>query len=363
MPVVLERDGWRAPLQRYLINDLQLLERLISAYEKKSYAQTNEKELVIFRLGFIGHVIIICQAIAHACAQKLKHSNDVAADMETGERLNAYQSEQNGFHQSAVTEYSEITPLATIISQSSCGQRWNEFVSSTLAAITAVQATPLGGSSPPSRAAAEMQNQEEDALIQMNESELDIAATMIESMNIPCEEDEDEDEDGRGRKKQGGLFSDFADFGEKQTREYCFDDPLGRTDKIDDEMDSNNKDVSVSEEDDDADAPVLDLFAGNFGSASFSSKLEDTKTNSDLSFFADFDNHCQRQDDTSPTFEEFAAFDNSTFDQGNENFTADNTPFIQEWKDEAFLPLSSEGKGEEIEDPFGTTKFNIDDIF
>ena len=101
-----------------------------------------------------------------------------------------------------------------------------------------------------------------------------MAVTMIEATNLPCEDQEDEEFDirvfeslrGEHEKQRNGepsllALSDF-DFG-KKCRDYCFDDPLGRVDRIGDgEIDT--KDV-VLEEDDDSDVPILDLFAGNFG--------------------------------------------------------------------------------------------------
>jgi len=361
--IVLEGDGSRLPLQMYLINDLQLIERLISAYEKNfdSCSLNHVDGQVVFRSGFLGHVIIVCQAIAHVCAPSLPPNNYDAAEGEAAEQLlvNSHLPGQNGTHPpSTAYYYSDLTPLATIISQSSCCQRWKDFASTKLAAITAVQSTPLGGSSPPSRAGAEMQSQEDD-ILQMDESELEIAATMIESMKIPCD---DEEGDGRDIKKQEGVLSDFADFGDQHSREYCFDDPLGRTDRIGDEMYTEHSDVAVFEEDDEADAPVLDLFAGNFGSSSFSSVPEDTKTNDGLSFFADFGNNLQVETVAASSAEEFAVFDDAAFDQNFDRFASGNPVTEREFKDDVFPRIASEVEREEI-DLFGTAKFNIDEIF
>lgn len=351
----MEGDGGRLLLQKYLINDLLLVERLISAYEKSFDSCTVNRVTghVTFRPGFLGHVIIICQAIAHACSPSLQPNYCDTEEGEAAEQrlVHPHHPEQNGTHPSSTTfSYSDLTPLATIISQSSCCQRWRDFASSKLAAITAVQSTPLGGSSPPSRAGAEMQIQEDDVL-QMDDSELDIAATMIESMKIPCD---DEEEDGRSRKKQEGFICDFTDFGEQNSRDYCFDDPLGRTDRIGEEMYTDNSDVAVLEEDDEADAPVLDLFAGNFGSSSFSSAPEDTRTNDAVAFFADFD--------AAPTTKEFVVFDDAAFDKNFDNIASGNPGTDHEFKDDIFPCISSEAEGADA-DPFGTAKFNIDEIF
>jgi hypothetical protein len=86
-----------------------------------------------------------------------------------------------------------------------------------------------------------------------------------------------------------------------------------------------HSDVAVVQEDDEADAPVLDLIAGNFGSSSFSSVPEDTKTNNELSFFADFGNNFQVETAAAPTTKEFAVFDDAAFDQNFDQFSSGMT--------------------------------------
>lgn len=374
---VLEREGRRVPLQLYLINDLGLLERLLSAYEKSGelYTESSEKS-VHFRLGFLGHVIIICQAIVHACSitPQLKSSVENIEAGSITPPSSVMMSDEMQSDKVVANEmgHHEPTALASAVLQSPTYQRWSEFVLSTLAVIIAVQATPLGGSSPPTRGGEGMNNND-DEVLQMNENELDIAVTMIEAMNLPCEYlDDDEYErdfetfSSEHRKKMASdasllVFSDFH-FGEKQ-KDYCFDDPLGRTDRIDDgEIDS--KDVML-EEDDDSDVPVLDLFAGNFGVSSDvfpdadeavrSPQNDAIKENGVPFFFADFDN-CQPSNNKSmegDAVKDFAAF-GSNFDHA---FTTVMMSDKDDTKNEA---IDAQRK---VSDPFDTTKFNIDDIF
>ena len=109
------------------------------------------------RLGFMGHVIIVCQAIVHATSEDLDDDDTLDATAAT----NGSAPESDFFN---------------TVSASPSYAAWSDFVMSALATETAIQSTPLGGHVSPSRDA----DLSDDFGLDAND--MDVAAGMIASM-------------------------------------------------------------------------------------------------------------------------------------------------------------------------------------
>jgi len=260
---------------------------LLKEETKENHSEEVCRKELSFRLGYMGHVIIICQALLHACEEvKLPESTKV----ETSNEFEGQEDEQDGDNLS-LSNRKNIT--LSLLQGMPCYSDWLTFVNTTLASETAVQSTPLGG-----YYVAQAENNGDHATestwntaceyddvdnevghshryivsseeIDLDDTDLDIAASMMESMNLPGS---DENGKSQGHRRQRGVItgqdlSKGADFGTvvdvyKASTDYVFDDPLGSQNQFDVEDDEvkydNNNDV------DDDDAPVMDLFAGNF---------------------------------------------------------------------------------------------------
>jgi hypothetical protein len=280
-----------------------------------------------FRLGYMGHVIIICQALVHACSIDGKNEDasllgDVVAETRNGE-LDPFIDNSNGEDQElhsqmhnppvdaldrgranenvATEETPSTTPLILVklVDSHPLSKIWHEFISTTLATETAIQSSPLGGfqggipgmdhllAHRPGLAEDGAFDDDDGAapplpprgllvggdVIDMDDHDLDVAASMMAGMRL---HQPDESADDRSRD----LLSGFSSQPNGPFRcGYVFDDPLGdgRFGKFDtDEEDDSSSDeeseqsgntgdalvanVSSAEND----APVMDLFAGNF---------------------------------------------------------------------------------------------------
>lgn len=302
-----------------------------------------------FRLGYMGHVIIICQALVHACSNEVGDpsiggTNDSEMNGESGEyvsRKNQDNSTEGGALQnalertgradSAVTDETPANPLilAQLVETHPLRKRWEDFVQSTLASETAIQSTPLGGfpgNGPgmdplhlhrPGLAEDDDYDDEDGAapplpprgllvggdVIDMDDNDLDVAASMMVGLSM-------------GRGGDGGLRTnrDLLAGIPKQTGDrgqpggYVFDDPLGdgRFGRFDGDNDSSDEESELSgntgdsggavneglsgSADNAAEAPVMDLFAGNFESFDDGKANEDNQQGGAWSDFANFDN-------------------------------------------------------------------------
>lgn len=240
-----------------------------------------------FRLGYMGHVIIICQALLHAC-EEVETSESTKTEA-TGEG----EAKQEGQEVNNLSSTNCKNITLSLLQGMPCYSDWLTFVNTTLASETAVQSTPLGGyyvaqaenngdigTESTWNTASEFDEAENELghghpyivsseEIDLDDADLDIAASMMESMNLPGSE---ENGKSQGHRRQRGVISGQdsskgSDFGTvvdiyKASTDYVFDDPLGSQNQFDvddDEVkDENSNDV------DDDDAPVMDLFAGNF---------------------------------------------------------------------------------------------------
>ena len=110
-----------------------------------------------FRFGYMGHVIIICQALVQACAGQnweAEQGDEMAASQHQSEAGGSDAPSFNGAASAAgSTEGDEPTvepmfePLliAQLVDNHELTEKWQEFVISSLASEIAVQSTPLGG--------------------------------------------------------------------------------------------------------------------------------------------------------------------------------------------------------------------------
>ena len=125
------------------------------------------------RKGYMGHVIIICQALVHACSNHTE-SEEPTPEEQPSQDFNekefwATRNQPNGTFPSSSTsdnaasstDTSEDSPthpppakkpdptdipvIASIVERHPLHRTWQEFVATTLAAETAIQSAPLGG--------------------------------------------------------------------------------------------------------------------------------------------------------------------------------------------------------------------------
>lgn len=268
-----------------------------------------------FRLGYMGHVIIICQALVHACSNDGDHEDPQSSE---NEEVVPGSASQDGT--------GEPLLMAQLVACHDLADKWNEFVASTLASETAIQSTPLGGyaggsSHDPLQShrpgLVDDGDMGDDGIgppapprgmygsgdvIDMDDNDLDMAASMMANMNLQRQAT-DEDFGDAGSLNSADSEKSYNS-GETATERtgYVFDDPLGKAGglgielgkltkfgQIDeensggcasgretsDEQESGENDSGSSastddEPDDDnladgkRDVPIMDLFAGNF---------------------------------------------------------------------------------------------------
>jgi hypothetical protein len=241
------------------------------------------------RLGYMGHVIIICQALVHACTKQgngAKDSRSVSSESSKrsglrGAATRNWESKINGDHypaqtnllpdkdeddygprsKSSVASAESLQPLvlAQLIDSHPLRNRWSEFVATTLTTETNIQSTPLGGSvvavstleslhsasHRPGRPDDDFLDDETGGprlpprgllangeVIDMDDNDLDIAASMMAGLSL-----------GRGLTSiQNRVLENGFDSSSLHAREstlgtalhkissggtYLFDDPLG----------------------------------------------------------------------------------------------------------------------------------------
>lgn len=236
------------------------------------------------RKGYMGHVIIICQALVHACTNPGDDQNDFenTADFST-----------NQLHPDMNEEDVQLI-IANLIQNHPMQSRWQDFVATTLASETAIQSTPLGGFNAsaatidPLHTARpgltdlsdfndeeydddddEDDDEEDDMppdresgltiggdVIDMDDNDIEIAASMMDAAY------------GSGNKGGDTFSPDFS------RNDYMFDDPLGGGGDQQFDNDSSDEEESAPENVRRASSgsdggsggapPVMDLFAGNF---------------------------------------------------------------------------------------------------
>jgi hypothetical protein len=283
-----------------------------------------------FRLGYMGHVIIICQALVHACtndgksdaaslaggaiSEEMNGDFDAFAKQVDGEdpklssHLRNTQNEALERGRAGESVATEETPsmvplvLAQLVDSHPLSNNWNKFISTTLATETAIQSSPLGGfqgapgmdllqSHRPGLAEDGAFDDDDGAspplpprglfdVIDMDDNDLDVAASMMAGMRL---HQPDESTDDRSRDLLSGIASQPN---EPPRSGYMFEDPLGdgrfgkfNADEDQDDSSSDEEseqsgntgdsggaiaDGATNDNSTENDAPVMDLFAGNF---------------------------------------------------------------------------------------------------
>lgn len=244
-----------------------------------------------FRFGYMGHVIIICQALVHAYTndphdQELMDGeggeNAVFGDVQENTYMNdekvvvsgGYLDSERDVINSSVEaagnrsetdgdepigpkdDFGEPLLLFEIVHTHELAERWHEFVDTTLAAETAVQSTPLGGFS--------MQSTGMDAMaphrpgladeeymmgddgegppvpprgmlgagdaIDMDDNDLDIAASMMAGLSLGRSAAATDADDNNSESNNSGDSEKSYNSGETAGDKagYAFDDPLGK---------------------------------------------------------------------------------------------------------------------------------------
>jgi hypothetical protein len=376
-----ESQALKANVENNVASEAAFLEKSAATTEPPS---ANDIKLFSFRRGYMGHVIIICQALVNACNANSKDVRQInlTCEIQEEESLNGdtiinNTSSTADFESSAVHLLSEesppfsrkrmdtsspirildddspvISPIAKILSspteveslaqsplechsrqdvnslphisltiqQHPLAQKWNSFVSTTLASEMKLQASPLGGQHIPKDMAAGVDPESSSRIVSlitddsdtdfvgggrgvfgiidgdfdMNDAEIDIAAEMMESLNLNTTNKGTQQvsfgEDGSSNRPErniGNFGSLIHSSNAIESKGYVYDDPLGcvcafENDDSSDEDDGDtmkkpaslskeengvgslNKSSSTDEEDEDDMAPVLDLFTGNF---------------------------------------------------------------------------------------------------
>jgi hypothetical protein len=338
----------------------------------------------------MGHIIIICQALVHACTQEDEEDDD--DDDETkqteGEK-SATSAPNNRFIKRSTSNVSRSSAdsgaelsreplfLAEMVACHPLSDRWHEFVSTTLANETAIQSTPLGGYN--SAAAASemlphrpgMPDDDMDALelpprgmlggIDMDENDLDIAASMMAGLSMGRVANGDGDSASSG---SSGYSDRSYNSGEtNNSGGYLFDDPLGKVnsglgielgkltklvagdskteeDNDDDSSSSSSSHSSASSSDEeedraDSDVPVMDLFAGNFNVDEPSTPT--AEASQEWSNFANFDDAFTASQAPAADEDDFGPFSDAAADSTAGAF-ASRPKADEEELDEMFGP-------------------------
>jgi len=264
----------------------------------------------------MGHVIIICQALVHACIEENENNSQLMDDPnflsdqpidehgQLGSHLsresNQGSNKPNGesylddYTSADDTTRSNSLILARLVRKHPLGKIWHDFILTTLASETALQTTPLGGFQASTlgtdplhmhRPGLEDDSSYDDDngeapslpqrgllvdgdVIDMDDNDLEVAANMMAGLNL----------------EQVAGSSENSDTQLNPTHQsgYIFDDPLGHGRfgqfDVDDDEDSSSEEEVEMEMDDNTgsglakgdgifnenEAPVMDLFAGNF---------------------------------------------------------------------------------------------------
>ena len=225
-----------------------------------------------FRYGYMGHVIIICQALVHACTATEdpagtaggeasttassyvmpRQVDDSAGSEQPGDgkggkletmmsapEATSYKPDSRGDESTAFSK--EPLFLAEMVACHPLSDKWNEFVATTLATETTIQSTPLGGYDAAAMAGSMQQHRPglaDDAdemgleppsrmgdVLDMDDNELDMAAAMMVGLSVRSPLDDDDEASGHsGDSNRSYNSGETANSGGG----YLFDDPLGR---------------------------------------------------------------------------------------------------------------------------------------
>jgi hypothetical protein len=317
-----------------------------------------------FRLGYMGHVIIICQALVHACNSDGKSESPSLAGGAISEELNSelenLVNKFNNENKELTTRAEDVAPevlerarasesvateetpsngpiiLAQLVDTHPLNKNWQDFISTILASETAIQSTPLGGfqggalgmdplhAHRPGLAEDGAYDDDDGAapplpprgllvggdVIDMDDNDLDVAASMMAGLRLHQPDDSGDD---RSKDLLSGISSQSSGL---PSGGYMFDDPLGdgRFGKFNPNEDDDSSSDEESEKSGNSsgavggpiydnaaenDAPVMDLFAGNFDV--FGDKNAGDQ-NGEWSDFANFDDAFAGSQNTDENF-------------------------------------------------------------
>ena len=330
----MEGGDNRTILQEYFINQCNLLQKCVDVF---LLGDSSEK-----RPGYMGHVVVICQAIelvysSTKCQVKLQAQRSMQVDS-IGENNMEVEEENDNSQQSSIPISIQ---LVSMIEQHPFYPKWSSFVSTTLSQAVSLQSTPLGV------IPHHHHNDEHypSDVLELNETDLDIAASMMDSLRINerkkivASEDDDDDHPESAVTK----FGTTVDLSNRcKQGDYYYDDPLGPGKKVvfslDDEVDGDSS--SDEDNDDDkesSDVPVMDLFAGNFPNSipfeappamdncpDFEHKNNTTSNNPHGEFLFDADFSCFQQDEELNLFHSLKGTSNADDPFGSNSPTSKN---------------------------------------
>jgi len=265
-----------------------------------------ETGIIPFRMGFMGHVIIICQALVHVCTTAVEAQDGAERD------LRAVEMSINGENsiEAKIDGKKPSLKILELIQKHASQERWQHFVTTTLAEETAIQSTPLGGyqENHPSAQEASMCPLtlergdgiddsgamigggllDDGAVLDIDDGDLDMSSGMRDVLSMTQLRE-------ATMAAEHGVGIEMMPVAGQMTTEYHYDDPLAREDIFDDEDSDEgygSPKGTVDESDSNVDVPVMDLFTGNF---SFNQFQEQSSGNTQLgggeewSNFANFD--------------------------------------------------------------------------
>eukprot|EP00816_Leptocylindrus_hargravesii_P005773 CAMPEP_0196806908 /NCGR_PEP_ID=MMETSP1362-20130617/6840_1 /TAXON_ID=163516 /ORGANISM="Leptocylindrus danicus, Strain CCMP1856" /LENGTH=1088 /DNA_ID=CAMNT_0042180597 /DNA_START=145 /DNA_END=3411 /DNA_ORIENTATION=+ len=365
---VIEGGDNRKTLQTYLIHSTDLLQKLLEAYDRNEEIcieaedpfSTSKSQ---FRLGYMGHIIIICQAIEHACCStnsnteskaeehlneeeegiaEIVHEKDKEDTVSNSETSPSTSEPALHQHHSSSTTIT-TSHLAQTILESEVNTKWREFTRTQLAEITTIQSTPLGGGN--ANASNNVISRcfdngiainTLDSNLHVDDTDLDVAMGMMgelnlgDGINVTIEEDADCPVAVVSKTMQMNGGNGMYAFDENPLGTQKENDLLINGGGDDDDSSSDEEDEATDDDDDlggkDDGVPTMDLFV----SASTSSSEEDWTAN-----FADaFGDTSARLEEAAPDtntnvverFEaDFAAFD---MDDNKKNMLEDNKDYV-----------------------------------
>uniref|UniRef100_A0A7S2YQH3 Uncharacterized protein n=1 Tax=Entomoneis paludosa TaxID=265537 RepID=A0A7S2YQH3_9STRA len=226
-----------------------------------------------FRFGYMGHVIIICQALVQACAANEWAAEQAEAEQAEAEIENHAPSDGGTSEPPSVSDAGgdetvktgdpiyEPLWIAELVNNHELAERWQEFVISILASEIAVQSTPLGGLNAQPTDPLQSHRPEvlgrrpgpaddgdigDDAMApppprgmvgasDLDENDLEVAASMMAGLNLglrlPDDDNKSEGEySGDADSRDSGDSQRSYNSGETNNSNegYLFDDPLGK---------------------------------------------------------------------------------------------------------------------------------------
>jgi len=398
----------------------------------------------LFRMGNMGHVIILCEALVHACgihnpnsgqSEEIKeidleegisnlkeftsHTREIKDDGDSSRKrkdhppTSASDDEEDIEKRKVPSDdssivkddkenmsraFSENIPISSPLIENFEGVnilslvqkhplylQWQSFITTTVSVEKAKQTTPLGGLNTQKEENIDIQSP--NALIDTNASEglngilinseeidMDVAASMMAALNPPSGATNSGEEDslgGRHHRQKGviagqGSGDNGTGFGtvvqmHQNPGEYLYNDPLGGCQSFDETGDEDedafgstsytadcDHETEYSDSPDEDDVPVIDLFAGNFTDFE-DSKVQDDSENDD-SGWANFNN-----------FEEtFVTATNDPVELSTSEFTSN----LNDAGEDLFAVANAADIIDESTDLFGTAEsLSSEDLF